>query len=117
MPRSALAELLTVALVTGLAPMLAAQSPSGNTTLDGYIAGVRVAELTINIAGARTYSIKRKDFRTNQWSAAVTAPESGVAGNPSFELWGSIRTVPAKIAALRKIDWSSLQAVGWPDAQ
>jgi hypothetical protein len=80
--------------------------------------GVRVAELTVvNDAGWRSYTIRKKDFASNQWRAAVTASESKAARDTAFALAGSIKRVVAAMPSLRAINWSSLRAVQLANAK
>src|SRR5438874_4644588 len=100
--------LLAVALWA--AASLAAQDQA--VMFDGYIAGVRVAELTIR---GSSYTIRKKHFATNRWSDAKTASVTAVAGDSAFSLWGALRDLPARIASIERVDWASLELVGWPD--
>src|SRR6185295_12686190 len=100
--------------------VLAIAAPAGaqsTSTYDGYIAGVRLAELTITGSGAhRTFTMRKKNAQSNRWGASVTAAESAVGRDTAFALWEAIRNLPAHLADLARINWPSLQAVGWPDA-
>jgi putative CocE/NonD family hydrolase len=86
---------------------------------DVYIVGVRFAELTIaDNAGSRSYTIRKKDFASNQWRAAVSAGETEAARDTAFfAKWAPpIERLIAGMPSLRAIRWSSLRAVGWPNA-
>jgi hypothetical protein len=99
------------------APAHTASRVASLDSFDVYIAGVRVAELTVtDDGGSRSFTIRKKDIASNQWRPAVTASESEVARDTAFALPGSIKGVVASIPSLRTIHWSSLRAVGWPDA-
>jgi len=112
---------LTVFLALSTIPALPgnAETASGETIVyDVYMMGIRVGELTVEHRDdSRVYSISKRDFATREWSEAVTAPEAELADNKAFELWFSIAALPAHMKDLRRIDWASLEAVGWPDAQ
>src|ERR1043166_816590 len=88
-------------------------------TFDVYLVGVRIAELTVVDNGAsRASTIRKKDVASNQWRSAVTAGESKAARDTAFfAAWGSpIKNLIPAMPLLRAIHWSSLRAVGWPDA-
>src|SRR5205823_4273376 len=99
------------------APAHTASRVAPPDTFDVYLVGVRVAELTdADDGGSRSYTTRKKDIASNQWRSAVTASESEAARDTAFALWGSIKSVAASMPSLRTIHWSSLRAVGWPDA-
>ncbi len=80
---------------------------------DIYDAGVAVAELTV---GPEHLSIRKKNVARNTWGPPTSRPTAEAAVAEAFELSGSIRRLPADLASLANIDWWSLEAVGWPDA-
>src|SRR5262245_22119879 len=102
-----------VALVAAVVSSPArAQGPT-TLTFDGYVLGIKAAELTV--ASGRL-TIRKRDNATTRWSSPHSAAEADVAGDTAFALWGSIRNLPARIKELRGAHWAPLSAVGWPDA-
>jgi putative CocE/NonD family hydrolase len=83
---------------------------------DCYIAGIRIAELTVHRAssGAR-YSIRKKDRAANRWGPVHTAAKATVASDTTFRLAGAIRNFPALLDSVTRIDWRPLDLVGWPN--
>ena len=110
-----LRAIAATSLVLVSASPLDAQS-SRPTVYDGYVAGVRVAEVTVPSAGSGRYSIRKRNPSTNEWSAARQASEAQIASDTAFALSGSIRTLVGRIRSIRSTPWSSVPAVGWPDA-
>ncbi len=110
-------RLPTVASLAVLAGVAGAPvAETGPTRYDVYVFGVRSAELTIaGAAGARTYTIRKKGFASNTWSGPRSVPGAAVAADTAFLLWGSIRGLPARLTELPRVDWKSLDLVGWPD--
>ena len=101
-------------LIAGLSTRSVAQP--GPIRYDVYLYGIRGAELTIDgPSGAPTYSIRKKAFTSNTWSAPHAAPGAAVAADTAFLLWGSVRELPGQLAHLARVDWKSLDLVGWPD--
>ena len=105
--RPATAALLAVVL--GCAPT---SSPIDGS-YDVYVVGVPAA--TLEVAGG-TYRIRKKDLSANEWGEWVSAPAESVAGDDRFRLWGAVAGLPGQLRSLGRIDWGSLDAVGWPDA-
>ncbi|CAN5892447.1 CocE/NonD family hydrolase [soil metagenome] len=96
-------------------PAHTAQRAARVDSFDVYIAGVRVAELTVaNKGESRSYTIRKKAVASNQWLAIVTASESKAAGDTAFALPGSIKHVIVTMPSLRIIHWRSLRAVRLP---
>ncbi len=87
-------------------------------SFDIYAAGIRIAELTVTErAGSRSYTIRRKDVPSNRWRAPVTAGEREAARDTAFlPVWGPLKHLVALMPSLHDIRWSSLRAVGMPDA-
>jgi len=89
-------------------------------SFDIYAVGVRIAELTVNDhGGSRSYTIRKKDLQSNQWRAPVTAAEGAAARDTAFLAslsWSPLRHLIETMPAIRGIHWSSLRAVGVPDA-
>lgn len=89
-------------------------------SFDLYAVGVRIAELTvIDHGGARSYTIRKRDLESNQWRAAVTAAENAAERDTAFLTdwtWSPIKGLIALMPTIRGIHWSSLRAVGVPDA-
>ena len=103
-----------VGLLAGLSTGSAAQQ--GPARYDVYVFGVRGAELTIGgTKSTPIYSIRKKGFASNAWSAPHSAPRAAVPADTAFLLWGSVRELPAQLAQLARVDWKSLDLVGWPD--
>ena len=87
-------------------------------SFDIYAAGIRIAELTVTErGGSRSYTIRTKDLAANQWRAPVTAGEREAARDSAFlPVWGPLKHLVALMPSLHDIRWSSLRAVGMPDA-
>jgi putative CocE/NonD family hydrolase len=87
-------------------------------SFDIYVVGVRIAELIVtDHGGSRSYTIRKKDLASNQWRAPVTAGEREAARDTAFlPVWGPLKHLIALMPSLRDIRWSSLRAVGMPDA-
>lgn len=110
--------LCLLALLVARVAASAAQAaePSG-VIFDGYRCGVHDCELSVEGAGpSATYQLKRKDLANNLWGQPIAASAAALRGREDFQLLGSIAGFPAALADLSAIDWSGLQAVGWPDA-
>lgn len=83
---------------------------------DLYEKGIRNAELTMrDDRGSKTYTIKKRDIKSNRWSSFGTASESDLAGNRAFDLWGTIKFLPAALPEIERLDWKSRKAVGGLD--
>lgn len=84
---------------------------------DAYFRGIHFAELSIKKEEneSKTYTIKKRDIKTLQWSPAITAPENKIAGNKDFRLFWSLRHLPARLKEIERINWSIHDAVAWPD--
>jgi uncharacterized protein len=111
-----------LALALGLLGGLA-QPKSRIATVDSfdlYAVGVRVAELTVTDRdGSRTYIVRKKDIESNQWRAPVTADERTAAADTTFLTdwgWSPLKRLIGMMPAIRSVHWSSLRAVGVPDA-
>lgn len=87
-------------------------------SFDIYAAGVRIAELTVTERGGlRSYTVRRKDLASNQWRPPVTVGEPEAARDTAFlPVWGPLKHLVALMPSLKGIRWSSLRAVGMPDA-
>jgi putative CocE/NonD family hydrolase len=89
---------------------------STGVVYDGYVAGVRVAELVVRgDGGAASYGIRKRDNASGRWTAARSTTGSRIAADTSFALWGAVRALPGRISAVGRIDWNGLELVGWPD--
>lgn len=83
---------------------------------DVYRFGIHAAELSIGgTSEAPTYSIRRKDLASNTWSAVQSAQGPLRPEDTTFLLWGALRTLPARMAQLGRVDWKPLDVVAWPD--
>ena len=110
--RVARLDALFVGIVASSPAMLVAQ----RSTYDAYIAGVHVATLERSGNGAATtWSIRKKGFASNRWSAARTASAAALAADTSFRLWGALRDVVPRIADIERRDWATHDVVDWPD--
>lgn len=102
---------LFLALALGALPLAQTQ-----TVYDGYIAGIRVAELTVTGRGeAARYTIRKKNPAANQWGPARSTSGAAIATDTAFSLWGAVRGVVPLIDRVSRVDWQSLELVGWPD--
>jgi putative CocE/NonD family hydrolase len=105
-------RILALALALGSVRTASAQTA---VVYDGYIAGVKAAELTVRGAGPhRSVSIRKRDLARNRWSPPHTAPESAVAADTAFALWGAVKELPAQLGALARLPWTAVTALGWP---
>jgi len=110
MPCSRLALLATI---LGSSVGSAQQAP---VRYDVYLFGVRAGELSVGgPATAPTWSIRKKDLAANTWSPVHRAPSTAVTTDTAFLLWGALRELPTRMADLGRVDWQSLELVGWPD--
>ena len=114
-PTLALAALL---LRAGAAPALAQPAaPATRVMFDAYTAGVHFAELDVTEGpGGRSCSIRKKDVAVNRWQRVRTAPGCRIADDSAFRLLGGIASLPARLQDFGRIPWTTLKAVGWPDA-
>ncbi|MBN1223910.1 MAG: CocE/NonD family hydrolase [Candidatus Aminicenantes bacterium] len=88
----------------------------GVRNYDVYIKGIHAAELVISERGGTSdYSIKKKDWKSSQWSASFTSAGSEIERRKEFRLWGAVEMLPAQLEEIEKIDWSWKKAVAWPD--
>jgi putative CocE/NonD family hydrolase len=79
--------------------------------------GIHRYEFSIDGAGeAATYSLRTRDIATTLWGETVTGTADDLNRREAFTLDGSISDFPAQFASLSAIDWTGLEAVGWPDA-
>jgi putative CocE/NonD family hydrolase len=116
MNRIRLLWILPALLTAGSWWQHAPERASADGVYDIYIMGVHVAELTVDESTASPrYSIRKKDVRSNVWRPVKSVAQDGLAADTAFRLWGSLRDFPARIPQFGVVDWSSLQAVGWPD--
>ena len=75
-----------------------------------------MAELTVTGRGLTyDYSLKKKDWKSNQWASPVTSVGTDVDNQKEFRLWGSIQQLPSQLSEIERIDWSWKKAVAWPD--
>lgn len=90
---------------------------AGPSPVDGsydvYILGVPAATLEVD---GDSYRIRKKDLAANRWGDWVSASVETVAEDDRFRLWGAVADLPARLQSLARIDWTSLESVGWPDA-
>lgn len=94
----------------------AGSAQQGPARYDLYQFGVRTAELSIGgTAAAPVYSIRKKDVAANTWSPVRTTPSAALGRDTAFQLAGSLRDLAPKLAQLGRMDWKSLELVGWPD--
>jgi putative CocE/NonD family hydrolase len=92
-------------------PLIAAAQPP---YWDTYIAGVHVAEIRED---GTLWTIRRKDFATNEWSAPHRVYRHQVAGDSLFRLWGALRRLPERLATFAEMRWSGMEAYGWPSRE
>lgn len=91
-------------------------APPVQERYDIYRFGIRVAELSVDVeAAGPIYSIRSKDLASNTWSAVHRADAAALPGDSEFQLWGALRDFPASMDQLGRVDWKSLEVVGWPD--
>ncbi|HZI40466.1 MAG TPA: hypothetical protein VFD67_02160, partial [Gemmatimonadaceae bacterium] len=111
---------LALAFALAGAPAQTAARITPGDSFDVYAVGVRVAELTVTDHGAsRSYTVRKKDIESNQWRAPVTADERAAAADTAFLTdfgWSPLKRLIGMMPAIRGIRWSSLRAVGVPDA-
>jgi uncharacterized protein len=109
---------LAVALAGAPAHTAARITPADS--FDVYTVGVRVAELTVtDHGGSRSYTVRKKDIESNEWRAPATADERTAAADTAFLTdwgWSPLKRLIGMMPAIRGIRWSSLRAVGVPDA-
>jgi putative CocE/NonD family hydrolase len=99
-----------------LAPVfLSAQAPARAGGYDAYLAGVRIAELTVGPDG-RTYTIRKRNPETNRWSAPHSAARTALEGDTAFALPGALRSLVSNIASIEAVPWNAVPSVGWPTA-
>jgi hypothetical protein len=104
---------LLLALAFGSSTAVAQGTPE---RYDVYRFGVRAAELTVEgPATARRYSIRKKNPAANTWARVHRASGAGLPADTAFLLWGALRELPGRIVELKRIDWRTLDLVGWPD--
>ncbi len=100
-------------LAISVGSLATSQTP---TIYDGYVTGIRIAEITITGRGdAARYTIRKKDVATNRWGTTRTATGATVAADTSFALWGAIRGAASIIERVPRVDWQAVDLVGWPD--
>ena len=100
-------------MVLLLAATIAASAQAAQSVqYDVYKTGIRVAELS---AGARTWTIRKRDPASNVWSRPVTGDLAQIAEDPAFALWGAIRNLPSRVPSIAKLDWQNTELLGWPD--
>ena len=103
-------------LLVGLLAPSAAMAQQVPTRYDVYLFGVRAAELSVGgKSTAPTFSIRKKDLASNRWSVARRTANSALPTDSAFLLWGALRELPRQLSLLRRVDWKSLDLVGWPD--
>ena len=110
--------LLALFMASASVPATAQSFDADTLIYDGYLWGIHAFELTIVGAGeSATYTLRRKDLAGNRWGEPLSASGATVGEGRDFRLRGSIARFPAALASLSRIDWSGVEAVGWPDAQ
>jgi len=110
--------LCAVVILAGVffASPLTAQSPIDTVVYDGYRWGIHTFTLSVEGGGdGATYRLTRKDLQANRWGEPEEASAAAMAGNDDFRLAGAIANFPANLASLSSTEWTSNQAVGWPD--
>jgi hypothetical protein len=106
-------RLALLATILGSSVGSAQQAP---VRYDVYLFGVRAAELSVGGSSASpTWSIRKKNLAANTWSPVHRAQIKAVATDTAFLLWGALRDLPPRMAHLGRVDWRSLELVGWPD--
>jgi len=109
-------RLLTGLLLAATLGVRAGSAQQGPARFDLYQFGVRTAELSIGgTATAPVYSIRKKDIAANTWSPVRTTPGTALGRDTAFQLAGSLRDLAPRLAQLGRVDWKSLELVGWPD--
>ncbi len=92
--------------------VLAAPIEAQSVTWDAYVAGVHVAELT---RSGERWTIRKRGFASNTWSAARLAVQASLGGDTAFTLFGALRNLPAAIPSIEQRGWSGHDIVAWPD--
>ena len=85
-------------------------------TYDFYELGIRNAEITVDF-DENSITIRKRDGKTNQWQAEASASLDRIDELPKFQLKGALGSFPSRMDEVRQIVWSSVRAVGWPDAE
>ncbi|MGE3615383.1 MAG: CocE/NonD family hydrolase [Gemmatimonadales bacterium] len=95
--------MISVVIAAAGAALLAGQQPAPR--YDVYSTGIKMAEVTL---GARP-SIRRRDLAANRWLPPATDAAALV-------LPGALRNLVARMPSFRRIDWSAVDLLGWPDS-
>ncbi len=115
-----LLPILGASLLLGFAELRSTDALSAQTTMadtvvwDGYVVGVRLAELKL---ADDSYTIRWKDREANRWLDPHTTSSAEVGDDPSFALGGSVSRFPAQLPELEAMTWTGRQAVAWPDPE
>ena len=100
----------------GLPILTAVLTLAPQQMFDAYFAGIRVAEVRSDGRGTGvTYGIRKRDPASNTWSAEHRAPLSAVPGDTAFTLGGAARGFLSRLDRVGRVNWKSLELVGWPD--
>ena len=104
-----------MSLITGVL-LAASLLQAGPEHFDVYRLGIRIAELAVGgTPAAPAWSIRKKDIAANTWAPVRTISNTPTTADTAFLLWGALRDLASRMTLLRKVDWKSIELVGWPD--
>jgi len=107
---------LFILLLFGLQCGPSPKSERRRFVYDVYEKGIQRAELVVDLdQSPASYSLKKLDIQSGQWSGTTSVSEDQVAATEELRLWGALRDLPSGMQELRGIQWNPNRAIGWPD--
>lgn len=84
---------------------------------DAYFRGIPFAELSVKkeADGPRTFTLKKRDIKSLQWSEPIIAREDKLEGHKDLRLYWALRHLPAQLKKIESIDWSKHELIAFPD--
>ena len=116
--RYVLLSLVSLLLSSIASPTAPPEADPTDIIYDLYFRGIKTVELTVGPLEdeSTAFTIRRKNWRTNQWGASTSTTGDRIADDDTFELPGALEKLPAHIPAIGRIDWNSHEVVAWPDS-
>ena len=116
--RLLLLPLVSLLVSSSISPAVLPEAASREAIYDVYFRGVQTVELTVGPVEdeSTAFTIRRKNWRTNQWGTSTSATGDKAADDERFELPGALEKLPAHITEIGLIDWNAHRVVAWPDS-
>ncbi len=98
---------LSLLVSSSASPAVLPEADPGEAIYDLYFRGIRTVELIVGPVEDEsiTFSIRRKNWRTDQWGTSASTTDDKIADDERFELPGALEKLPARLPAIGQIDW------------